>query len=186
MMTAPTSDLAQKTEAGQLIPAEWNHIRRLLDLIPQYRNHISISLSTISTNDIYSVARYVRDCRLAKARGILAALKKEGISPYQPVISLAGGRRRVIVPPVLEIHASRAILLDGTHRVWVAREANIPTLTVILVAGVPHPLPCEVLSWSSMLVRSDHYSSEENLVNLKRSHFRPLTTTFNSDACFLE
>jgi hypothetical protein len=180
------SDNGYETKTfGQIELASWDNVLRLLRLIPQY-DHTTIGLVSVQTAKIISTARYVRDTRLARARTILQQLLSNQIAPFQPVILHSEGRRRLVVPPVTEVHDSCLYLMDGTHRIWAARERGLPSVIVVMVSNVNVPLPSEPVAWRDMSVRNEHYTTEENLINFNRSLFRPLTTTFNSNVCFLE
>jgi hypothetical protein len=165
---------------------EMSCVERLLRLIPQYPSSCRFRLSAVHIGCIHSTARFVNASRLARTEATVDSMLAHQIRPFDPLLLQSGGRTRLVVPPVVELHESELYLLDGTHRIWVARQRAISPVVVVVVAGVQVPLPSRPVCWSDMKVRCDHYTTEDNLVQFDRSHFRPLTTSFNSDLCFID
>lgn len=164
----------------------WGATERYLRLVPQYSKLQDIRPVTLAIDQIESLARYVRHYRLAFAHSIFTQMLERNYELYESVVIELADHKRFVVPPVVEKHDERYILFDGTHRIWVAREYGVPCLQVVCVFNIDLSLPCETVPWEHVTTREDYYTTEENLVNLDRKLFRPVTTTFNGPSTILE
>jgi len=163
----------------------WGETISLVRLVPQYATLTSIALEKIPIGVIESTARFVRSVRLAFADAVVRQMEEAEIEPFCPVIVRCSQGRRIVVPPVVEEHHERFFLLDGTHRIWVARQFGLTAVHVVRISGLDLALPSKVVPWKEMMLREDHYTAEENLIDLDRSLFRPITTTFNGPKTLL-
>lgn len=159
--------------------ASWESTLRMVRLIPHYEALPGIRLTEIPLSAIESTARFVRSIRVDFACAVLSQMLKTGIQPFCPVIIRFSEGYRIVVPPVVEEHDDRFFLLDGTHRIWAARQSGLSHVRVTHISGLELPLPSKPFPWEEMRIREHHYTTEENLIDLDRSLFRPTTTTFN-------
>ena len=159
--------------------ASWETTIELIRLVPQYATLAGIHLTSLPVSLIESTARFVRATRLNFASTILKEMLNSHIEPFRPVIVTCSQGKRIVVPPIVEEHAGRFFLLDGTHRIWTARQFRLTSVRVIHISGLDLPLPSKPFPWEDMKIREEHYTTEENLIDFDRSLFRPTTTTFN-------
>lgn len=157
----------------------WETTIDLIRLVPQYATLTGIHLTQLPLSVIESTARFVRSPRLNFAFAILHQMLNSHIEPFCPIIVRCSQGKRIVVPPVVEEHDGRFFLLDGTHRIWIARQLGLTNVLIIQISGLDLPLPSKPFLWENMTIREDHYTTEENLIDLDRSLFRPITTTFN-------
>jgi len=177
---------SEHPEGPQLLyPVTWPVAESLVRLIPQYRNIDSIELTRVQLVRIKSLARFVRSTRLQFAEAVINQMQAEAVELFRPIAIIHDGKKRVVMPPVVEAHGDSYILMDGTHRIWLARKALMESVYVIRVNDVKLALPSEPFPWQGVTEREDYYTTEENLVNLDRSLFRPVTTTFNGPQTLL-
>jgi hypothetical protein len=179
MMTSTLNRGESVRRPRLLFPVSWEATLAIVRLVPHYASHASITLSSIQTFEIQSLARFVRQQRLDFAASLLEQMSSAGIPPFMPVAIRWGTIRRIVVPPVVESHLGRFFLMDGSHRIWLARHSRLRSISVVRVDGLDVPLPSRPVPWDEVRIRHDHYSTEENLVDFDRSLFRPVTTTFN-------
>ena len=77
------------------------------------------------------------------------------------------------VPPIIERHGSAWVLLDGVHRMYLARQVGT-TLEAVVVSGVKTPFPTDLHGWESVSVVSEKPARSERYRNLRPELFRDL------------
>ena len=157
----------------------WAETDQRVRSIPQYTFLCDIRLARVQTDSILSLAQFINTRRLLFAEALSAKILTAGIPLFRPVVVRVGHLTRLVVPPVVEEHEGQLVLVDGTHRVWLARYKALPNIEIVVVRGVELPLPSKLVSWERITQRDDKYTTEENLVAFDRTLFRPVTTTFN-------
>lgn len=78
------------------------------------------------------------------------------------------------LPPIVEIHQDKSILLDGVHRNFIAqRSGNNPE--TIIIEGVKAPFPCSPKSWRNIkVVDKKPKNLEDRYFDLEVGLFRDL------------
>lgn len=66
----------------------------------------------------------------------------------------SGGKRYALVPPIIECVANSKIIIDGLHRVLLAKKMKRKAITVIAIGNVPEKLflPAAPNSWEELKV----------------------------------
>ena len=77
------------------------------------------------------------------------------------------------IPPIVERHDNRDILLDGIHRSMICSSAGT-TICPIYISKVLSPLPFEPISWKKIRIVKEKPPIQERYVNLQPLLFRDL------------
>jgi len=77
------------------------------------------------------------------------------------------------IPPIIELSRERAALLDGVHRMYLARQVGT-TLETIAVDRVGAPFPADLHGWDKVAVVTEKPPLEKRFSNLRRELFRDL------------
>ncbi|MDA2936332.1 hypothetical protein MYX06_03890 [Patescibacteria group bacterium AH-259-L05] len=104
-----------------------------------------------------------------------------GISNWTPhvIIGIDSDNQYVLahyVPPIIELHDNKFILLDGVHRCFITKQTN-PTIESVVIEGVKTPFPCETKSWKELKVidkKPEKVDVAERHFDLKVELFRDL------------
>jgi len=56
------------------------------------------------------------------------------------------------IPPIIEVHGSRSLIMDGIHRNYIARQSGLSTINALLVENIEVPFPCSVKNWKEIQV----------------------------------
>lgn len=75
------------------------------------------------------------------------------------------------VPPIVEAHKHKLILLDGIHRNYIVMAAG-STIDSIIVRNPCAPFPCDIHDWSRVTAVDEKPPREERFRNLRRNLFR--------------
>ncbi|MAF99452.1 MAG: hypothetical protein CMH61_02465 [Nanoarchaeota archaeon] len=80
----------------------------------------------------------------------------------------------IYIPPLLEIHDNRQVLIDGMHRSYLAKSAG-STMMYVVVRGADAELPFDPQGWSAVSQMSERPEIKDRYVNLDISKFRDLS-----------
>lgn len=80
------------------------------------------------------------------------------------------------IPPIVEIHSSKPLIMDGIHRNYIARQTGL-TIKALIVKDIAVPFPCSPRSWKeiSVIPLCDKPKSlEDRYFDLQKNLFRDL------------
>ncbi len=80
------------------------------------------------------------------------------------------------IPPIIEIHGSKALIMDGIHRNYIARPFGV-TINALIVKNIEVPFPCSPKNWKEISVISlddKPKNLEERYFDLNKGLFRDL------------
>ncbi len=80
------------------------------------------------------------------------------------------------IPPIIEIHGKKALIMDGIHRNYIARPFGV-TINALIVKNIAVPFPCSPRNWKEISVISlDNKPKdlEERYFDLNKGLFRDL------------
>lgn len=115
-----------------------------------------ITLETVTLDLLQPCARYILEGKLEIIRKLRNELLKQGIdilnlTKDKAVIHYSWGEREncIISPPLVEQSVDDGgvlVLVDGLHRVVIAQELKLPTISVTLIKNTACPLPVKPVS----------------------------------------
>lgn len=129
-----------------------------LDINP-YEN-ANIQLLQLDVNLIFPSAFYVLEENLGKIENLYQELLVKGINIFSlnKVVTNEGFN---IAPPILEIFENKITIVDGQHRVFLARKLNISFVNSLIISNPSAPLAVTPLSWEQVKI-------EKSVPQLKR------------------
>lgn len=81
------------------------------------------------------------------------------------------------IPPIIEVHGSRSLVMDGIHRNYIARQSGLSTINAVLVQNVEVPFPCATQGWEEIKVIplvDKPKNLEDRYFSLQKNLFRDL------------
>lgn len=81
------------------------------------------------------------------------------------------------IPPIIEVHSSRSLIMDGIHRNYIARQSGLSTINALLVENVEVSFPCSVKNWKEVQViplADKPKKLEDRYFDLQKNLFRDL------------
>lgn len=165
----------------QLERAEWGIVSRAIRQVSHYCQAASIRQEELPIDLIRPICRLARTYRLERARHLLRAYDRSDVVPYAGVFaSTSGTTKRLIVPPIVEIHGEEHVLIDGLHRTLLASDAGRREMVVVCITGNLPPLPGDPLNWESIQTISHHTPREAKFENYRPEHFRRISCSLVS------
>lgn len=77
------------------------------------------------------------------------------------------------IPPIIEVHDGRLLLLDGVHRNRLTLSVGT-TIESIIIEKVRFPFPCDIDGWNKVKTVDEKPPVQERFYNLNPSLFRDL------------
>jgi len=163
-------------------PVPWDLASQYLRRVPQYAAVEHIGLSRVYVSSVMPLCRHVVRGRLSVAEAIARIMGEAGLELYVPLLvhSCHDYRWRLIMPPVLEKHRGRLIVVDGMHRMWYAFVNKIPSVWIACVEQPPLPLPARPISWDDVSETDVRHGKEQTMVDFDPQVFRPVSRLLNS------
>ncbi len=188
-----TSQVVQilKRETWPELESQLREVSLLGDPVQKPYQKAKIELKTISTDDVWPVARYILSEHLEIQRFLHSVFMAEhGID----TLDLENDQIRVLfhldgepaewalIPPIVEESAldGKPLLVDGEHRFFLARELGVP-IKVIWISQVPemYPIVATPIEWSDVELQD-----EVPDISLKRKYRYPSLKDFPDIASF--
>lgn len=112
-------------------------------------------------------------------RGVFQEFVVKGISKMPPALLYgldSEGRKALAfyVPPIIEMHGQRAILIDGIHRSRLCSGAGT-TINAVHISSVGSPLPFEPITWDDVRMMDEKPPVAERYKDLRKEYFRDLS-----------
>ncbi len=145
-----------------------------LRLVTHYEdlNTEDIDFTDLDIRDLYGSCNYVKDDRLKSLEPAINAYVNQGISFYKPVYCCSENKRTILLPPIVEKHEKKYVVVDGTHRLFnLFAVKNITNVYCLIITnrtelpGIPVQFN-KIRAWPTRLPR------EEVFINYKASLYR--------------
>jgi hypothetical protein len=191
------------TEIAQIVaPTDLNKIISVQAMPMVYLKQILSKIGTLGEpeNKVYAEAKITLSCidpnllllgqKFIYRKNYTAILENfrnlftdfavlRGISKLTAYIIVGQDRSENLVlaqylPPIIEVHNNKLILLDGVHRNFIAKQSGTNT-ECIIIEGIKTPFPCAVRPWEEIkIVDEKPENMEERYFDLKKELFRDL------------
>lgn len=172
-----TTNLEKGESSPKLVAIhETKLIETLKKNVPAYRD-CHIYFETVEVEKLQPLNKFLEYLKLKRVKQLNKILSKAGLSNGAFIVSCPW----VIIPPIIEkIKTGELIILDGTHRVYDARQSNQTQMKVMIVENVSVQLPSKISSWDTIIVEFEKKTREERYIDYNASLFRPIETAFNN------
>lgn len=93
---------------------------QFLQVVPHY-NQLTpdqIRLEVVDIQSLWSACTYVKDYKFGKMRSILEAYDNQQIQAFAPCLCISHWRKSILMPPILEEHGGKYVIIDGMHRLF--------------------------------------------------------------------
>jgi len=149
-------------------------IEKLRRGVDQYSSpDVGLEVSTVKTNDLYLSTPFVRSFKYRQIELLFNEYKRVGITPFQAMaVQLTSGEQSIVIPPVVEIHDDKPIVIGGTTRTKFCRDRGIEQFHCIRVTGVQDPLPFTPVPIDQVSVAERSLPPTERMKDFEYSLFR--------------
>ena len=122
------------------------------DLRPYHTSEITLRLLEIET--LSPLAKYVLEENLVKVGKVRLALLAQGIDILRlpgRVEVMSGSELTFVGPPIIEEWPNEGrLIVDGLHRIWLARQYGIKDVSCLFIRNVSMPLVPLPVSWDEI------------------------------------
>ena len=153
---------------------KWSTVRSKIQTIPQYTSNVSIQQENIALSRVYPLCLWIRQSRLAHVARLAVAYQDNDIPYFRAVkvLQSEGVEERLLIPPIIETHEDKFVIIDGHHRIYHLRQLGFASVYVVIIGDVRDPLPAEVLDWTEVGITDQVLPRDRKFRNLKNEYFR--------------
>jgi len=149
-------------------------VEALKSKISIYRN-LNINYTTVEVDKLLPLSRYLERLKYERVKELNNILTEEGL----PNAAYIENCPWSITPPVIEkIRSGKLIIIDGTHRVYHARENNRKEIKVLLVENHDSNLPSQPIKWDNVKLKTRKEPRELRYEEYKPEYFREISKAF--------
>lgn len=164
--------------APAVLLAIWpeNHIdviRKALQKVVIYGNEPSFVIEEVEVADLFSWCLIEDKVRLTEP--VVAQFEPQGIPYFSCCFCWSNHAASVLVPPIVERHGSKLIIMEGTHRLWHVFKKNSHAKVRVVVVSTEVPPPGDhPRSISDLALHPQRLGSERGkyIVNYRDLYFR--------------
>ena len=111
--------------------------------VSQYRGAgVRMEASTVDTRDLLLLSRFARAYKYRQIEFLHDAYRKVGVEPFTAMaIVLASGAHSIVTPPVVELGATRPVVIEGSTRAVYSYRSGMDRYACVAVDGVTADLP---------------------------------------------
>lgn len=162
--------------------ASWDATESRIRRVPQYAACRSLRECEFPPARLMPLCKTVRTYRLRRVEELVAGYRHGSIALFRSVLLESDrGGPVLIPPPIIERHASSFVVVDGLHRVYLARALGERAIVVALAQGGLEPLPGAILAWEQIEVRNRHTRRSAKFLNFEERHFRDIPRVLDHD-----
>jgi hypothetical protein len=177
--------ISQKAMLGVVLhPVELNmeEMIELLSVVPHYANIQSLKFKTetIMIPELWSSCIYVKDYKYPTMRALLDAYETQDFHCFEPCLCLSHEKKCILLPPILERHKDKLVVIDGIHRLYyryIYRQQS--EAECLIIEGAPS-LPGEPVPFINLKVLPRKLPREQNFVGFKPGQFRNMESLDNA------
>lgn len=164
----PATKTETQADAIDIKPIESKRIIDALKKIKQYRD-AKISYTKIQTSELIPLSNNAELFKLERIAHLSELQAAVGSSHSFHIV----GTEWLFIPPIVELHSDKYIVIDGTHRCYLAANEKQETIDVILITECKHNLPAKPgSSWREIRVSTKKQEIKKNYTNYNQKHFR--------------
>lgn len=165
---ASTADILEKRDT------DVQFIQRELRKIRQYAQ-AEISLRRVRVANLKPLHRFIDENEYVRVCSLAERLRWHHLALWDIVSVLSGGTKKVICPPLIEMHEGSWVIVDGLARVHYARGLGESEIIACVVENVSEPPVGDTWNWEQVrTVKISDYKKEDNFSNLEMSRWRNL------------
>lgn len=176
------SDKALPGMVLQPVTLDFNKIAGLLAVVPHYAGSESLKLKTgtVHIRQLWSSCLYVKEYKFRDIRAILDAHETQDFRCFEPCVCLSHVRKCLLLPPILERHKDRLVVIDGIHRLYCRYlYGEKPEAECLIIEGVS-PLPGEPVPFIDLNVTPRKLPREQNFTRFKPERYRNIDSLENA------
>lgn len=156
------------------------HVNDLIEAlkkgVPQYKD-LRVSVREVDVTRIDPLPLYLESFKLFRASQLNQLLEAHGLQNALWV----QGAPWLVAPPVVErLHSGKLVMIDGAHRLYIARKEKQPKIRVILVENPEPNLPSTPFEgWDHIQIITEKKHRKERYRNYNDDNFREMRDAFN-------
>lgn len=170
----PDAELSAQPRLERMDEADL--LSKLRENVQVYRHPgVSLAVEEIVISRVQLISRYVRAFRYTQIGSLIDAYREVGLELFEPAqVSLIGGDRSIVTPPVVEESGDALVALEGNTRFLYCYNHGIDRIKAVVVRGVRAELPGRPVSLRQVRITSLKHPPEGRIEGFNFGLFRPI------------
>ena len=131
-----------------------------------------LQIVSLTLDELWSCCRFVKLPRLQRVADLVKAYDSHGVPAFSPVVALSRRAHTLLLPPIVEWHEDKYVVVDGMHRLYTKLVLQKEGQTQCLVVATESPLPSRPLHFSDVVITPRKRPKTENFPELEMRYFR--------------
>jgi predicted acylesterase/phospholipase RssA len=167
-----------KQSPPALLAGDEDEIRTLLkQRVHQYTHpFVDISFATVKVADLATITKFVTGFKYTQVDELFDLYQTGGLPLFAPAkLRYYTGKETILMPPVVEVHGSKNLVIEGTTRCTYSHRNDVAELFVCLVKGVRAPLPSsKTFSLEEAVISDEAREGDSRYDGFTLEHFRSI------------
>ena len=130
--------------------------------------------------ELWSSCVYVKDYKFPTMRALVDAYETQDFHCFEPCLCLSHEKKCILLPPILERHKGKLVVIDGIHRLYYRYIYRQQSETQCLIIDGASALPGEPVPFINLKVIPRKLPREQNFVGFKPDLFRNIEALDNA------
>lgn len=189
----PPDDIEQVRTLAQLFQRTWDQSMRgyvltplnlglqevaiMLRVIEQYSKleESDLSFANVSINNLWAACDVVKDYKRNAILALLDAFDSQNRYAFESVICESDFKRSVLLPPLLERHDDKLVVIDGTHRLFFRHTFLKQSDARCIIVNNSSPLPSTPVQFSAIKLVPHKPPRHQSFISYKPEYFRDIS-----------
>jgi predicted acylesterase/phospholipase RssA len=161
-----------------LLETDQDEIRAFLKKRVHQYSHpfVDISFAKVNVADLLTITKFVTGFKYTQVDALFDLYRTGGLPFFTPAkLRYHNGKETIIMPPVIEVHGSKRLVIEGTTRCTYSHRNDLPDLLVCLVNGVRAPLPSsKTFSLDEVVISDEEREGDTRYDGFALEYFRSI------------
>lgn len=131
-----------------------------------------IEVTSLDVSQLHASCTYVKLDKLQILEPVVMAYLDQGVDPFEPQFCLSHQVFSLLLPPIVERHGDRLVVVDGTHRLFALSGMHQRSVARCIVLNNRGPLPGEPIPWHQVKAWPRKLPRSDVFVGYKPVHYR--------------
>ena len=150
------------------------HITDLLKTVPHYLDLVdsSVTFEKLDINSLWATCDIVKSYKFPNISSLLDAYNTQNIKFFEPSLCFSHERRSILLPPIIERHPGKLVVIDGMHRLYSHLIIDQQADALCIVISIDLELPSRPIPFSQVRVQPRKLPRNQSFKGFKPEMFR--------------
>lgn len=150
------------------------NIADFLTIVPHYSKltDSSITLERVDINSLWATCDIVKNYKFINISALLDAYNTQNVKTFEPTLCFSHERRSILLPPIIERHSGKLVVIDGMHRLYSHLIINQQADALCIVISTDLELPSKPIPFNQVRMQPRKLPRNQSFKGFKPQMFR--------------